>query len=239
MSKNILKNKNCLITGATGGIGVEISKILNNESCNLFLTSTNKQKLQKLYSSLDKSKNKIFYQDANLTNNNEMKLLITNVRKKLSNIDIIIHCAGKFLIKPFLKNSVKDFDLINSINVRVPFILSKEFAKDMIKNSWGRIVFLGSSSSYGGFPNGTIYTSSKHSILGLSRALNSELKNSNVRTLCISPASTKTEMAKLSIDQDFSTFLSPIDVANYIVFVMKYDNEMVVDESRLNRMVMK
>ena len=44
----ILKNKNCLVTGATGGIGKEISKELASNSCNLFLTSTNNTKLIKL-----------------------------------------------------------------------------------------------------------------------------------------------------------------------------------------------
>lgn len=240
LAKNILKNKNCLITGATGGIGTELSKLLNKESCNIFLTSTNKQKLQKLKSSLENSnKNKIHYFPSDLTKKHEIQSLISNVRKKFSHIDIIINCAGKFIIKSISKSTLKDFDLTHSLNVRAPFILSKEFSKDMIKNSWGRIIFLGSSSSYTGFPNGTVYVSSKHSVLGLSRALSMELKNSNVRTLCISPASTKTEMAKISIDQDFSTFLSPIEVARYIILIMKFNNEMIIDESRLNRLVMK
>ena len=48
MNIKILEKKNCLITGATGGIGEEISKQLATLSCNLFLTSTNKIKLEKL-----------------------------------------------------------------------------------------------------------------------------------------------------------------------------------------------
>jgi len=43
-------------------------------------------------------------------------------------------------------------------------------------------------------------------------------------------------MGKLSTDQDFNTFLNPKEVAEYIIFSMLFDKEMIIDESRLNRM---
>ena len=48
METSCLKNKNCLITGATGGIGKEVSIQLADQSCNLFLTGRDKQKLESL-----------------------------------------------------------------------------------------------------------------------------------------------------------------------------------------------
>ena len=126
-----------------------------------------------------------------------------------------------------------------NVNVKIPFILSKEFSKDMIKKKWGRIINIGSSSSYNGFENGSLYCGSKHAILGLSRSLQSELKQKNVRVLCISPGSTQTNMGKISKDQDFSTFLSAKEVAKYIIFSISFDKEMIIDEARLNRMVIK
>ena len=94
-------------------------------------------------------------------------------------------------------------------------------------------------SSYSGFKNGSVYSSTKHAILGLSRAIHSELKEYNVRTFCISPGSTKTKMARKSIDQNYDTFLDPNEVANFIVHTISFDNEMVSDEIRLNRMVIE
>ena len=48
MNENILAQKNCFITGATGGIGKEITKQLASKKCNLFLTATNENRLKKL-----------------------------------------------------------------------------------------------------------------------------------------------------------------------------------------------
>ena len=241
MNTRILKKKNCLITGATGGIGEEISKQLATLSCNLFLTSTNKTKLEKLKKNLRKINTSITIETfpVNLDSEENVLELIKHVRKKFASINILINCAGIFMIKSIGKSTIEDFDKSINLNVRAPFILSREFSKYMVSKKWGRIVLIGSSSSYSGFENGSVYCASKHSILGLSRALNIELKKKNVRVMCISPSSTKTNMGKISVDQDFNTFLNPKEVAEYIIFILSFDNEMSIDESRLNRMIMK
>ena len=241
METSCLKNKNCLITGATGGIGKEVSIQLADQSCNLFLTGRNKKKLESLKKLLIKNNPdiNIEYKEGDLTRLSDIKNIVTNAKHHFGNIDILINCAGIFMIKSIGKSTVEDFDKSINLNVRVPFILSREFSKDMVSKKWGRIVLIGSSSSYSGFENGSVYCASKHSILGLSRALNIELKKKNVRVMCISPSSTKTNMGKISVDQDFNTFLNPKEVAEYIIFILSFDNEMSIDESRLNRMIMK
>ena len=237
----ILKNKNCLVTGATGGIGKEISKELASNSCNLFLTSTNNTKLIKLKNQLKKiNKNiRIEFLSADLTIQEDITELIGSINEKFSSIDIIINSAGIFMIKSIEKSTIDDFEKSINLNVKLPFILCKEFTKNMIKKKWGRVIMIGSSSSYSGFDKGSVYCASKHSILGLSRALNAELKKKNVRVLSISPASTQTNMGKISTEQDFNTFLNPKEVAQYITHVISFDNEMIVDESRLNRITIK
>ena len=241
MEISCLKNKNCLITGATGGIGKEVSIQLADQSCNLFLTGRNKKKLESLKKLLIKNNPdiNIEYKEGDLTRLSDIKNIVTDAKHFFGNIDILINCAGIFMIKSIGKSTVEDFDKSINLNVRAPFILSREFSKDMVSKKWGRIVLIGSSSSYSGFENGSVYCASKHSILGLSRALNIELKKKNVRVMCISPSSTKTNMGKISVDQDFNTFLNPKEVAEYIIFILSFDNEMSIDESRLNRMIMK
>ena len=105
----------------------------------------------------------------------------------------------------------------------------------MKKKKWGRIINIGSSSSYQGFSEGTIYCASKHALLGLSRSLFAELKEAKIRTFCISPGSIKTDMGKQDKKQNYKTFLDPKEVAEYIVYSINFDKELVTEEIRLNR----
>lgn len=235
---SVLNNKNCLITGATGGLGQEIAKRLIHDNCNLFLTGQSRIKLQKLKNDLDGIKtsvSKVSYCEGNLRKQNHVKKIITKVRRDFNHIDVLINCAGIFHSKPISKSTIQDFDNILGVNIRAPFLLCKEFSKDMMSKKWGRIVNIGSSSSYSGFKNGSIYCSSKHALLGLSRSMFNELKEHGVRTYVISPGSIKTKMGKLSKDQNYETFLDPSDVAKYVEFVISFDDDLVSEEIRLNR----
>ncbi|NDF36089.1 MAG: SDR family oxidoreductase [Nitrosopumilaceae archaeon] len=235
---SVLNNKNCLITGATGGLGQEIAKRLIHDNCNLFLTGQSRTKLQKLKNDLDvikTSDSKVSYCEGDLRKQNHVKKIITRVRRDFNHIDVLINCAGIFHSKPISQSTIQDFDNILGVNIRAPFLLCKEFSKDMISKKWGRIVNIGSSSSYSGFKNGSIYCSSKHALLGLSRSMFNELKEHGVRTYVISPGSIKTKMGKLSKDQDYETFLDPSEVAKYVEFVILFDDDLVSEEIRLNR----
>lgn len=234
----MLNGKNCLITGSTGGLGQEIAKALLKNNCNLFLTATNAKRLSKLKDKLDtmnENKCKINYFTGDVTNQNQIKKIISAVRKSFGHVDILINCAGIFHSKSISQSTIEDFDRVFAVNIRTPFLLCKEFSKDMISKKWGRIVNIGSSSSYSGFKNGTIYCASKHSILGLSRSLFNELKEYGIRTYCISPGSIKTKMGKLSKNQHYKTFLDPSEVAKYVEFIISFNDDLVTEEIRLNR----
>ena len=227
--------KKCLIVGASGGIGSAITRKLAEKNYDLFLIGKNKNKLLKLKKEIKKYDNIVEIQSTDLTNDKHIDSAIKKVRKIFGKIDILINTPGSFLIKSIDKTTIKEFDEIFKINVRAPFIFSKEFSKDMKKSKWGRIVNIGSSSAYNGFKNSIAYCSSKHALLGFSRALFSELKENNVRVYSISPGSTQTKMGKLSKDQKFETFLKPEEIAEYVEFVISFDKQLVSEEIRLNR----
>ena len=235
---NILKNKNCFITGATGGLGKEISYLLAKENCNLFLTATNEHSLKafrKKLCSLNKDIS-VICKSADLSKKNDLYKIINHTRNKFKKIDILINCAGVFPVKKLSYSTIEEFDYCMNVNVRAPFYLIKEFSQDMIKNKWGCIVNIGSSSSYDGFKESSIYCASKHAILGLSRSIQDELKNYNIRTFTISPGSIKTKMGRKVKNQNYQTFIQPEEIAKFLVNTISFDNEILVNEVQLKRM---
>ena len=234
----ILRGKNCLITGATGGLGKEIAKEFAKNGCNLFLTGRNNEKLNSLKNELENSQNeiKIDFEGADLSDDNEIQKLIEKTKNTFVDIDILVNCAGVFPVKLLSDSTIEDFEKCFSVNVKAAFVLCKEFSQGMMSKKWGRIINIASSSAYAGFKNTSIYCSSKHALLGLSRSLHSELKEYNVRTFCVSPGSIKTSMGKSVIGQNYETFLNPNEIAELIVRLVSFDNEMISQEIQLSRM---
>ena len=242
MNENILEKKNCLITGATGGLGRQIAIELAKKNCNIFLTGRQNKKLEKLNDELEKTNknNLIKYKQCNLQETQELDNLIQKIHDEFSSIDILVNCAGIFPVSPISQSTLEQYDRCMNLNVRVPFVLSKEFSKDMIKNRWGRIVNIASSGAYNGLKNTAIYRSSKHALLGLSRSLHNELKEFNVRTFCISPGPIKTDMGKDIVkkentNENYDTFMKPNEIAEFITFAISFYNNLISSEVRLGR----
>ena len=135
MNKNILEKKNCLITGATGGLGRQIAIELAKKNCNLFLTGRQNKKLEKLNGELEKinKNNLIKYKHCNLQETQELDSLIQKIYDEFNSIDILVNCAGIFPVSPISQSTLEQYNNCMNLNVRIPFVLSKEFSKDMVK----------------------------------------------------------------------------------------------------------
>ena len=116
-------------------------------------------------------------------------------------------------------------------------IFFKNLINNMESKNWGRIVNIVSSSAYGAAPNTGSYSSSKHALLGMSRALFNEFKSRGVRIITVSPGSVKTKMGKKveELGQVYETFIEPHEVADYVVYVTSLDDNLIIEEARLNR----
>ena len=235
-----LQGKNCLITGATGGLGREIAREFVKNGCNVFLTGQNNEKLNSLKNELKNYEIKIDFEHADLSDVDDIQKLIDKTKKVFSNIDILVNCAGIFPVKLLSDSTVEDFEKCFSVNVKAAFILSKEFSQEMISKKWGRIINIASSGAYNGRSKTVVYRASKHALLGLSRSLHSELKEYNVGTFCVSPGPIKTSMGHDIVknenpDERFDSFMNPNEIAEFIVYLVSFDNEMVSEEIRLSR----
>ena len=236
--KNILKNKNVLVIGASGSIGHEVCRELSDLDCNVIATGTKKSKLQKLKNVFNKTKSNIELFKCDLNNDKDVKSLILNIRNKY-NVDVIINCAGIFINHPIDKVKLQQLTEAFNVNIQSPIRVIKESIIHMKRKKWGRVVNIGSSSSYQGFNDSSLYCATKHAVLGFTKALHQELKKYNIRCYCLSPSSTKGTMGLATKNQDYTTFLDPEDVAKYIIFMISFNSNIMSEEIFLNRMFVK
>ena len=235
MSTELLKNKTICITGATGGLGQQLAYKCGQLGAKLLLMGRNCKKLDTLITALHHKNINAQGYCLDLTKQADVISCGNQILHEHDAVDVLIHAAGVFPIKPLMETSPCEYEAIMSVNVTSAFNLAKLFAPQMRENNWGRIVNIGSSSAYNGSAETGAYCVSKHALLGLSRSLFLELKSDNVRVYSISPGSMQTAMGESDTRQDFSTFVTPEEVADYVIFCMSFDKELISEEIRLNR----
>ena len=239
MTEEVLKGKRAFISGATGGIGKAIAFALAKQGCDLFLTASDRKGLEEVESALSSYNISTSRLPGNLIHKEEVLKIIGAARESLGTIDILVNSAGIFPNISLFDTDDEAFSNTLDINFRSAFLFTRDFAKEMVNQQWGRIVNIGSSSAYSGFKNTSMYCASKHALLGFSRAIHDELKEHNVRTYHVAPSSTQTKMGLATKGQDYSTFLNPNDVAKYVVFAISFDGNIVSEEILLKRMITK
>ena len=229
----ILKNKVCLLTGASGGLGKEIIKKLVKENIKIIALGRTKKNLIQLKKKYNKSVISIFPCD--FRNIENTLNTIDSIKKKNIKIDIIINCAGNFLVRDFQKLSSDQINKELNINIIASMLITKEFLSNMKAKKWGRIVNIGSSSSYAGFAKTVVYCTAKHALLGFSRSINEEFKSYGIRSYIFSPGSIKTKMGKLVKKQKYKDFIEPNELSSLILSIIKQNNNMITEEIKINR----
>ena len=109
----------------------------------------------------------------------------------------------------------------------------------MKKKNKGIIFNIGSSSAYDCSENTSIYCSTKHALLGMSKAFNTELKEHGVKSVFIAPGSMKTKMGRKVKNQDFNTFIDPEEVAILMKNLLKKEKSIFIDEIKIKRALYK
>lgn len=207
-----------LITGATSGIGYELSKVFAEEGFNILLQGRDEKKLIKVKEELlmlcnldvkgSKSLNinegnpecckgkdgniKVDYIVADLLNSDDVYKVFEFVDNNKYIVDNFINNAGIGSFGYFYEVDIeKDLELLE-VNINAFTKLLKFFVPYMIKQGHGRILNVASTAAFTAGPKMSVYYASKAYVLSLSEALREELRNSNivVSTLCPGPTAT-------------------------------------------------
>ena len=226
------KNKNILITGASGGIGNALVKKFVALGGNVLGTGTKTEKLDMIKKQYPNIKVKKF----DISEHSRIAEFIDNVVLELGGLDILINNAGTNVDNLSLRMKDDEWKKVIDINLTSTFLLSKHAIKKMLKSKFGRIVNITSIVGHTGNTGQSNYAASKAGIIGMSKSLAAEYAKKNITVNCVSPGfivsdmtmniaekvklylTSKIPMGKLGTGEDVSNcvaFLSS-DQASYI-----------------------
>ena len=177
------KNKNILITGATGGIGNELIKKFFSLGANIVATGTKSEKLdiiKKKYTSIKILK-------FNISEHSRIEEFIDNIVLELGGLDILINNAGINADNLSIRMKDEEWKKVIDINLTSTFLLCKYSIKKMLKNKFGRIVNITSIVGHTGNIGQSNYAASKAGIIGMSKSLAIEYAKKNITVNCVSP----------------------------------------------------
>ena len=182
-----------LITGASSGIGLELSHLLAEAGSNLILVARKEKDLYELKTSLTKKYNisvEVIKKD--LGNPSAPKEIYDEVASKGMSVDTLINNAGVGSFGPFSEISLeKDINLID-VNVRALTELTKLFLPHLLEEKKGRILNVASTAGFMPGPYMAVYYASKAYVISFSEALSSELEGTSVSVSVLCPGPTKT-----------------------------------------------
>ena len=187
-----LSNKKVVITGAAGGIGSEVAKMLATQAGELILVGRNEHKLTRLAKYINQNQGKATIIVSDLLNAEKRDNLGQEILQKVGSVDILINTAGMMSFRTFVEedsNKIEDIVQLNSI---VPMLLTRQFLPAMIEQGSGKIVNVGSTFGSIAFACFASYSASKFALRGFSEALRRELKGTGVSVSYIAPRAVKT-----------------------------------------------
>lgn len=233
------KGKTVLVTGATRGIGEEISKEFYKAGASLLLTGTNQDIIDRMNYNFRRNR-RIKYFQLNFLNDRSVNDFLKEI-KKIKKIDVCINNSGINRINYIYETLTTDWDEIIRVNLRGPFLISKEVGIIMKKNRYGRIINIASIFGVITKEKRAAYSAAKSGLIGLTKAASLDLAPANVLVNSVSPGFIMTGLTrKILLSKDLNVIKdsiplgrlgSPKDVSAVVLFLASDLNSYITGQN--------
>jgi 3-oxoacyl-[acyl-carrier protein] reductase len=202
-----LKDKLALVTGATGGIGQSIVKILANQGAKVIMVGRNEEKLQNLKQELGDN---VYPLICDFNDDLQINSLIEGAEKEFGNIDILVCNAGITKDNLALRLKDEDWDMVIKMNLTSTFKLNRAAIKSMMKRRYGRIINISSIIGLGGNAGQSNYAASKAGIIAMSKSIAKEVAARGITINCVAPGYIDTPMTEVLSDDIKNSIIAHI-----------------------------
>lgn len=202
-----LQGKTALITGSTSGIGKAIAEKLASHGANIILSGrrparevrAQQKEMEKKYGI------KTIYCRADMAKPKDIEMMFRRAAETIGSPDILVNNAGSQHIAPVKEFPLEKWKNILDVHVTASFLAIKAALPHMEEQGWGRIINIGSSHSETASPFKSAYITAKHGILGLSKAVSTEVADKGITCNTICPGYVKTPLVEGQIQRQAET----------------------------------
>ena len=202
-----LTNRKALVTGASGGIGGAIARLLHAQGATVALSGTRRGTLDETASALGE---RVHVVEANLADKDAVEALVPAAEAAMDGLDILVNNAGVTKDNLFLRMKDEEWDTVIAVNLTAAFRLSRAAVKGMMRRRFGRIVNIGSVVGSTGNPGQGNYAASKAGPVGITKALAAAVATRGITVNCVAPGMIVSPMTDALNEKQRATILGTI-----------------------------
>lgn len=224
-----LSNAKALVTGGSSGIGLETARQLRERGAQVAICGRDATRLNEAASAIG-----ALAIHADVANEDDVVRMVKQVVDAFGGYDVLINNAGFGLFAPLLDTKIADMQRVYATNVFGAMLVARESARHFIPQRRGNIINVASTAGRRGYAGGTIYSSSKFALSGLTECWRAELRKHDIRVMQIDPSEVQTDFVAAS-GRDLRPFserkLIAGDIAQTIVAMLELPDRAFIPET--------
>jgi NAD(P)-dependent dehydrogenase (short-subunit alcohol dehydrogenase family) len=200
-----LDGKVAIVTGGNKGIGKGIARGLAKEGASIVIAARGLDTMKRTEEELNARGAAVLAVPTDVTDEKQVKDLFDKTMQRFKRLDVLVNNAGAFDGGPLEDISVETWDKVMAVNLRGPFLCTREAMRIMKKQGGGKIINIASISAQRVRPNMAPYSTSKHGLWGLTQTTALEGRDYNISCSCLHPGNTmveRRETGKRSMDTE-------------------------------------
>jgi 3-oxoacyl-[acyl-carrier protein] reductase len=205
-----LTGKKALVTGASGGIGEAIARVLHRCGAAVAISGTRREALEALAGDLAERAHVL---TCDLAAKDEVETLVPRAEEALGQIDILVNNAGVTRDNIFVRLSDEDWDRVIAVDLSAAFRLMRAAVRGMMRRRYGRIIGITSVVGVTGNAGQGNYAAAKAGMIGMTKALAHEVASRNVTVNCVAPGFIDTAMTRALTQKQREMILAAVPAA--------------------------